>query len=126
MNFIPGYVILVASITRYFFNMSSPNQQLHEDTYNKIIEFYDLAEELLRTVESNQIIDPVEQLDFIEPLVKDIEEATDIIAEEYRNFVQTGKKPGLFARKRIEKSLEVIYNVLLTCKKVQSNKDKIQ
>jgi hypothetical protein len=97
-------------------------EQLHQDTYNKIIEFYDLAEELILTVESDKIIDPVAQLDFVEPLVKDVSEATDIIAEEYRNFVQTGKKPGLFARKRVEKSLELLYNVILRCKKIQAQK----
>lgn len=92
----------------------------HEQTYSSIIRFYDLAEQLIKTVESNKIIDPVAQLDFIEPMVKEVEEATDTIAEEYRNFVQSGKKPGLFARKRIEKSLENIYTVLGKCKKVQS------
>ncbi len=100
--------------------MVSKEEQLHEQTYSKIIEFYDLAEELVKTVESDKIVDPVAQLDFIEPLVKDVEEATDIIAEEYRNFVQSGKKPGLFARKRVEKAMELIYNVLQKCKKVQA------
>ncbi len=102
--------------------MALSEEQLHQDTYNKIIEFYDLAEELILTVESDKIIDPVAQLDFVEPLVKDVSEATDIIAEEYRNFVQTGKKPGLFARKRVEKSLELLYNVILRCKKIQAQK----
>jgi hypothetical protein len=101
----------------------SKEEQLHEQTYSKIIEFYDLAEELVKTVESDKIIDPVEQLDFVEPLVKDVEEATDIIAEEYRNFVQTGKKPGIFARKRIEKALESIYTILQKCKKVQATRN---
>jgi len=96
-------------------------QKNHEQTYNSIIHFYDLAEQLIKTVESDKIIDPVAQLDFIEPLVKDVEEATDTIAEEYRNFVQTGKKPGVFSRKRIEKSLEIIYATIAKCKKIQSD-----
>ena len=99
--------------------MTLSSEKQHEQIYNQIIHFYDLAHELVKTVESNKILDPVAQLDFIEPLVKDLEEATDHLAQEYRAFVQTGKKPGLFARKRIAKSLETIYNVLHRCKKAQ-------
>ena len=55
----------------------------HEENYNSIIRFYDLAEELIDTVESKEIEDPSTQLDFIEPLVEQIEEATDVLAEEY-------------------------------------------
>ncbi|MDB2414578.1 hypothetical protein N9W34_02275 [Rickettsiales bacterium] len=98
--------------------MNEPDTtEKHEKTYNAIVKFYDFAEALVDSVEHEAIEDPLSQLEFIEPLVDDIEESTDILTEEYRNFVRTGKKPGMFARKRIEKSLGKIYAAINLCKK---------
>ncbi len=89
----------------------------HEKTYNELISFYDFAEELIDTVENEAVSDPVNQLEFIEPLVEQIEIATDSLAEEYRNFLQTGKRPGFLVRRKIAKSLKNIYESLGECKK---------
>ncbi len=88
----------------------------HEKTYNAIISFYDLAEKLVDSVEHPDVKDPVTQLDFVEPIVKQIEEATDILAAEYRNFVTTGKKPGFLAKKKIEKAIRSVNAALIKCK----------
>ena len=89
----------------------------HEKTYNELISFYDFAEELIDTVENADVKDPVHQLEFIEPLVEQIELATDALAEEYRTFLQTGKRPGFLVRRKIAKSLKNIYESLGECKK---------
>lgn len=88
----------------------------HSGTYEAIIGFYDLAEKLVDSVEHPGVKDPVSQLDFVEPIVKQLEEATDILSEEYRNFVATGKKPGFLAKKKIEKAIRTINIALLECK----------
>lgn len=95
----------------------------HEETYNQIISFYDFAEALINTVEYDTVTDPASQLAFIEPLVRQIEEATDLLAEEYRNFVKTGKKPGRTTRKKIEQSLAQIYLALDTCSAIAQQKE---
>lgn len=96
--------------------MDKDTLQEYEKTYNEIISFYDFAEKLVNTVEDAKVTNPTAQLDFIEPIVRQIEEATDILSEEYRNFVRTGKKPGFFSKKRVEKSLRKIYEALYECK----------
>ncbi len=95
-------------------------KEQHEEAYHKILEFYDFADELISTVEHPDTKNPEAQLDFIEPMVKQIEEATDTLAEEYRNFVSTGKKPGMFTRRRIEKSLSNILDILKSCQTIVS------
>ena len=101
--------------------MDSNTKQQYEEEYAKIILFYDLAEELIDTVEAAHNGDPHKQLEFVEPLVQQVEAATDIIAEQYREFVENGKKPGIFGRRRIERALSDIYEVINLCKEVQQN-----
>ncbi len=103
--------------------MDSQSKRYYEDNYAKITKFYDLAEELIDSVENTHNGNPHKQISFIEPLVKQVECAIDTIAEEYREFVRKGKKPGLFARRRIERALSDIYEVVTLCKEIQ-NKDK--
>ena len=97
-------------------NNVPPKKDRQEDTYNKIIGFYDLAEELIDTVEDKSTADPISQLEFIEPIVQQIEEATDNLAAEYRDFIRTGKAPGFLARRKVAKSLKSIYSSLDDCK----------
>ena len=97
--------------------------QKHEETYNAIISFYNLAENLIDSVESQDVTDHVSQLDFIEPIVKQLEESTDILSEEYRNFVETGKKPSFLVKKKIENAIKNLNNSLEICKKNLEKKD---
>jgi hypothetical protein len=95
--------------------MDSASKDKHEKAYNDIIKFYDFAEELIDSVEDPSVADPVAQLEFVEPLVVKIENATDVLAEEYRNFIKSGKSPGFMTKKRVEKSLKRIYEALGEC-----------
>lgn len=98
--------------------MTTLTLEQHEEIYNTIISFYDVAEELINTVQDQRVKNPEMQLEFVEPLVLQIEEGTDVLAEEYRNFVKTHKKPGIFGRKRIEKAMAQIYSALEACHEV--------
>jgi hypothetical protein len=62
-----------------------------ESKYNDITRLYDFAEELVSTVESQFVADPTLQLEIVEPLIRDIGEATDVLAEEFI-FVAEGVK----------------------------------
>ena len=88
----------------------------HEELYNKIITFYDVAEELIDTIENDSTKDPEKQLDFIEPIVEEIEDATDTLAEEYRTFIKTGKKPSTNSKKRIDEAILKMYQAFQKCK----------
>ncbi|MCE3233730.1 MAG: hypothetical protein K0R98_1987 [Rickettsiaceae bacterium] len=101
--------------------MDTNSKDKHEKAYNDIIKFYDFAEELLDTVESPEVQDPVAQLEFVEPLVEKIENATDILAEEYRNFIKSGKISGFMTKKRVEKSLKRINEALIECQNINDS-----
>lgn len=103
--------------------MLALNKVDHEEAYNNIMKFYDYAEELIDTVESKEV-DPNEQLEIVEPLVLEIEESTEVLAEEYRNFVRHGgkKKPNLLSRKRIETALRNLFLAVQSCRSSSKNK----
>jgi hypothetical protein len=95
--------------------MSSETKSLLRETYEQLIHFYDLAEELIDTVEHPTVENPVAQLDFIEPIVEHIEQAADVLTKEYRRFAETGALPDEDSKARIEMALANIYDVLERC-----------
>lgn len=54
-----------------------------EVRYHQITQLYDYAEELLATVESPLVRDAARQLEIVEPLIHEIGEAADMLAEEF-------------------------------------------
>ncbi len=104
--------------------MNKPDLSESEKTYKQIVKFYDLAEQLVETVEDPNVEDPIAQLEFVEPIVEQLESATDMLSEEYRNFIETGKAPGFLTRKRIEKNLRKIYLALDACKQAKEDRKK--
>ena len=81
-----------------------------EQHYYEITELYDLAEELVNTVESEMTQDPQAQLLLVEPLIEEIGEAADILTEEYMDIVE-GSKPRKSNRK-MEGALRRIYTAI--------------
>lgn len=95
--------------------MDEESMKRFEKTYNNIIKFYDFAEELVDSVEGEPN-DPEGQLEFVEPIIEQIEEATDVLAEEYRHFVQSGKgQPDKVTKQKIEKALAQLYLAIHMC-----------
>lgn len=83
-----------------------------ESKYNQITELYDFAGELIDTVESTFVKNPEAQWQAIEPLVHELGEATDALAEEYIHIAESLKKNAANTRAskaRIEASLRRIY-----------------
>ena len=99
--------------------MNKPEKDQLTDTYHKLVSLYDLAEEMISTIDHPDIIEPEEQLLFMEPLVEDIEKATDILTEEYRRFAENtiGKNAQNIMNEKVENALCLIYQVLEELKK---------
>lgn len=99
--------------------------------YNNITALCDCAEELLATVENSSINDPQTQLDMIEPLINEIADASDVLAEEFLLVAESKKTRGAnkFSKKRIEAALRRIFvtvseyqeNVKLFAKKTNNS-----
>jgi len=94
--------------------MTALTKEDHQRNYHQIIRFYDLAEELIDSVQAKDIANHEEELAFVEPLVQKVEDATDLLAAEYRKFVENGKPPGVISRRRIEKALNDLYGTIET------------
>jgi hypothetical protein len=67
------------------------NMNQLEEHYYEITDLYDLAEELVATVESDFVDDAEAQLKIVEPLIEEIEEAAEVLTEEYMLMVETPK-----------------------------------
>lgn len=104
--------------------MSSDNHDVHQKNYDEIMKLYDFAEQLVDTVEDENTEDPVDQLSIVEPIIEDIEAATDVLAEEYREFALHGKKPNLISKRRIENALRTIYLALKKGKEQTEKREK--
>lgn len=81
-----------------------------EEHYYEITDLYDLAEELVGTVESDFCKDPEAQLAIVEPLIDEIEAAADVLTEEYMHIVENNipRKPN----GKIEAALRRVYTAI--------------
>lgn len=102
--------------------MVSATIKRHEDNYNKIIKFYDLAEDLIQAVESDK--NPEALLDLVEPLIDRIEKSTDVLAEEYRAYVKSGKRFGIFGKLRVERAMGNLKYAVTEFNKLQNRGKK--
>lgn len=80
-----------------------------EQHYYEITELYDLAAELVDTVDSELVLNPAEQLAIIEPLADEVGESADILAEEFIHIAENQGKGKPKNKSRIESALRKIY-----------------
>jgi len=85
-----------------------------EVKYHLVTELYDLAESLVSTVESPLVKDNAAQMDIVEPLINDIADATDVLAEEFIAVadLRRGKSGRSVNKGRVEGSLRKIFNAI--------------
>jgi len=85
-----------------------------ETHYNDIAALYDLSEELLSTAESPLVKDPEAQLKLLEPLIHEIGEATDVLAEEFTHLAEQSKNRILKrgSKPHVETALRRIFSAL--------------
>lgn len=65
-----------------------------EAKYLEITNLYDIAEELVNTVESKLVSDPDSQLEIVEPLINDIGDAADVLTQEFIYIAESKKNKG--------------------------------
>ena len=83
----------------------------YEAHYNNIHTLYDLAEELLNTVESKLVSAPALQLEIIEPLINEIGDATDVLTQEFILIAESkkNKTSNKASKAHIESALRKIF-----------------
>lgn len=82
-----------------------------EQQYNTITTLYDYAEDLVSTVESDLVKDPEAQLGVVEPLIADISDAADVLADEFILIAESKKQKvqSRASKKRVEAALRKLY-----------------
>ncbi len=85
-----------------------------ESRYHEITKLYDFSEELVATVESELVQDPDAQLDAVEPLISEIGDATDMLAEEFMYIAESkkNKTQSKASKKQIEAGLRKIFTAI--------------
>lgn len=85
-----------------------------EARYNEITLLYDLAGELVETVESDFVASPEMQWSIVEPLINEIGDATDVLTEEYILAAESVKRgiAGKASKSRIEGAMRRVYSAL--------------
>jgi len=87
------------------------NKEDLEKQYREITSLYDMAEELATTVESEFTKNPETQLQLVEPVIMQVADSADALAEE---FVSVLEKPARSksAKSRVEGALRKIFMAL--------------
>lgn len=90
--------------------MSKDVSELELD-YHQITELYDLAEELVATVEHEAVDDPNAQLNLVEPLINQLGDSTDVLCEAFIDVAGKGQD-NAGQKTRIETNLRKIYSAI--------------
>lgn len=84
-----------------------------EVKYNAVSALYDLADELLSTVESPFVKDAEAQMNLVEPIINEISNATDVLTDEFIHVAESRRGMGGKANKtRIENAMRKVFNAL--------------
>lgn len=95
--------------------MATANQ---EKTYNDFVKFYDLADDLITKAELCQESYALKQFDEVEKMVYFIEDATDVLTNDYIEIVKNSKDA--------EKVKEIKSILIKIQEKTKDCKDKLQ
>jgi hypothetical protein len=91
--------------------MNQTANPLEEDfdlVYDKIASLYDHAENILKTAYHDSVTDHEAFLAEIEPLVQQIEESANVIAEDFSNIIESGERPTNAVKIRVNSALRRI------------------
>lgn len=77
--------------------------------YHDITELFNLADELIETVESEFVHDPQGQLALVEPLIEAVGDSADLLTEDFLASAGKDRKANARRKTRIEGALRRIY-----------------
>lgn len=80
--------------------------------YRTILSLYDVAQELVNTVEHPEAADLDTHLDMIEPVVECVEESAEVLTTEYAHLTEGTKGAKKIKRKNVESALRKFFAVL--------------
>ena len=96
------------------FKKKDTTMEEFEAKYLEITKLYDIAEELVNTVESELVSDPEMQLEMVEPLINDIGDATDVLTQEFILIAESKKHKvqSKASKQHIEGALRKIFGAI--------------
>jgi len=106
--------------------MSNDLVQIEEDfdaVYEKIAGLYDHAESILKTAYHGSVQDHEAFLAEIEPLVEQIEQSANIIADDFSAIIESGEEPSNAVKRRVNSSLR---KILLQIENFRSRVTKLE
>ncbi|MCI5049955.1 MAG: hypothetical protein MRY32_06450 [Rickettsiales bacterium] len=83
-----------------------------EQSYYEITDLYDLADELIATVDPEIVDNPAEQLAIVQPLAEEVGDAADILAEEFIAIAENNGQGQAQNRTKIEGALRKIFSAI--------------
>jgi DNA-binding ferritin-like protein len=83
-------------------------QEQFDEVYDKIVKLYDHAENILRTATHESVGDREAFLAEIEPLVQQIEESANALAEDFSRIIESGEEPTNAMKMRVSSALRKI------------------
>jgi len=94
--------------------MHIESKEEQENLYKDIIAIYDIAKNIVDKIEAHKD-DPLmrTKLSLIEPIIEQVEETTEILAEEYLNFIENGQKVTAQQKNDIERTMRRFFNVVI-------------
>lgn len=97
------------------FNNNKPySAEEFEARYHEITALFDLAEDLVNTVESQLVANQDEQLEIVEPLINEIGDAADILTQEFIYIAESkkNKTPMKASKKVVEGALRKLFTAI--------------
>jgi len=86
------------------------NREEQKKLYKEVLHFHDLAEKLIASVENSYGNKEVE-IELITPVIEQIGESTEVLADAYIDFIKNGEKAGAGEIKKVEMALRKIFAV---------------
>lgn len=84
----------------------------YQANYRSILALYDVAQELVNTVEHPETVDIDTHLDMIEPIVEGVEESAEVLTTEYAHMTEGAKGAKKIKRKNVEGALRRFFAVI--------------
>ena len=98
--------------------VAKTKENYFDDVYDNISKLYGRAENLLSIVQNSEVADHDAFLAVMEPLIAQIEESTNQVAQDFADIIETGEMPSLEAKKRVNNSLREILEAVDTYRKM--------
>jgi hypothetical protein len=96
--------------------------QLQTATYNKILQYFDVAENVLDEVEKlGEKADPI--IPFVDKLLVAVEENAEVLVDNFLKYMQSGKPLSGVEKQKMEKAQRIINEAIAEFMSLQNRKN---